>query len=109
MSLKERKKEIVITCPTCGYEYLPAEIYYPKSLLGNPSEIDRTPEGKIDIYDGASVNPVETFTCERCGSTFEVVVDMKFKTHEVVSTTFESEYTSPIYPNRISLPEDDLN
>ena len=34
-------KSYVITCPFCDYEYLPAEIYFPKTFFGNPGGRER--------------------------------------------------------------------
>ena len=41
MNIRERKKDIVITCPHCGREYLPAEIYVPDAFFGKPSDIEK--------------------------------------------------------------------
>ena len=38
------KKFSVITCPFCGKEYLPAEIFIPKVFFGNPQIIYRNDE-----------------------------------------------------------------
>lgn len=109
MVTERKRKEITITCPGCGYEYLPAEVYYPNHFFGNPTDIDRSPDGKVDIYDGQSMNLVENFTCDHCGITFEVSADIKFKTKAVEDDPFSTVYTSKIYPEKITLAEDDCN
>ena len=61
----EREEEsIVIKCPNCGVEYLPGEIYIPNNLVGQPKDIERTIDGKIDVYSGIPQNLTETFECE---------------------------------------------
>lgn len=72
------KKQILIKCPKCGREYLPAEIFYPKSLLGNPSNIFRDDAGHIIYFDGESMNLTESFECENCRCQFDVSGDIKF-------------------------------
>lgn len=65
-------KYVVIKCPKCGWEYLPAEIYYPDEILGKPSDILRDNNGHIVFFNGESLNLKEEFTCEHCGCTFQV-------------------------------------
>lgn len=102
----ERKKEAVITCPRCGCEYLPAEVYVPEAFFGKPEDIDRTSAGKIDVYGGTAMDLHEEYTCEHCGATFEVTAEIKFKTAEKTEEDFDSVFTSPL-PQRISLFEED--
>ena len=40
-----------ITCPNCGAEYLPCEIYYPNSFLGESRQVDKV-KGKIVSFSG---------------------------------------------------------
>ena len=49
MANPEQKKWPVITCPHCGYQYAPAEIFMPGDLIGNPEQVIRDALGKI-IY-----------------------------------------------------------
>ena len=49
MEQNNKKNWNVIKCPHCGYEMIPAEIFYPDSLLGTPKTIVRDALGKI-IY-----------------------------------------------------------
>lgn len=107
MIVKE-KREPVIVCPGCGREYLPAEIFIPKYFFGHPEDIERTPAGKIDIYEGAPMCLTEEYTCDECGTSFDVSADIKFKTKAKVKEEFNSVYTTPI-PQKISLFEDPVN
>ena len=88
-------KKTTIRCPYCGYEYLPAEIYYPEDFLGNPSDIIRE-EGNIIGFDGEDMNTVETFECEHCGKKFSVDASITFKTTQIKSVFDEDEYVSKI-------------
>lgn len=73
-------KKTTIRCPHCGYEYLPAEIYYPDSFIGDPSDIIRDEAGNILGYQGNDVNTVETFICDKCEKSFSVDASITFKT-----------------------------
>ena len=107
MNMNEyRKRLITIDCPVCGHQYLPAEIYIPKRFFGNPSYIERTNTGKIDIFDGTSMDLQEEYICDKCLNKFKVVANVSFKTQEVNSKkSFDKVYTSPIHTKKISLFE----
>lgn len=92
------RKLNVITCPKCGREYLPAEIFVPTSLLGNPSIIKRNAEGKIEGYTGADMELVERYSCDLCNTTFKVTADISFRSN--VDATFDvmNDYVSEIGP-----------
>ena len=68
----------VIKCPTCGYEYLPAEIYLPDEFLGKPKSIMKDTNGKILGFDGIKMNDTETYKCDNCDTLFEVVSTTNF-------------------------------
>ena len=105
MAIKDIKKETVIKCPCCGYEYLPAEIYVPSNFFGKPEDIERDFQGKVDIYNGTSMDLTEEYICDNCGNAFEIFADVKFKTKEKKEVKFSPVYYSPI-PTKISLFED---
>ncbi len=73
-------KNLVIKCPKCGYEYLPAEIFFPDTLLGEPSNIIRDEEGKVEFFEGNSMNLKEEFVCYNCDCTFIVEAKVSFNT-----------------------------
>lgn len=75
-----RSKFTTITCPNCGKEYLPAEIYIPKYFLGFPHNIERDSNNKIVSYSGCGVDECETYICDNCGETFYVVAKLSFTT-----------------------------
>lgn len=105
-SYKNNNKQQIITCPKCGTEYLPAEIYYPNSFLGHPTDITKTTLGKIDIYDGLSMNLNEEYMCDCCGTRFKVEAKVSFKTKLDETKNFNEDYSEPLYKNVFFLNED---
>ena len=91
-------KKTTIRCPHCGWEYLPAEIYYPEDFLGTPQNIIKDENGDVIGFDGEDMNTVETFYCEHCGKQFTVDASITFKTSAVhdVFDEDEEEYVSKI-------------
>lgn len=93
-------KRKVITCPHCGYEYLPAEIFCESDFAGRPqvNSIVRDALGKIiytEYEKEYEPEAVEQFICEHCGKTFIVKPDIKFKVNEEAEELdFSDEYVS---------------
>ena len=77
-------KKTTIRCPHCGYEYLPAEIYYPDTFLGYPKNIIRDNDGNILGFNGDDMNTSESFICIGCDKPFNVDASVTFKTTPVV-------------------------
>ena len=92
-----------ITCPKCGKEYLPAEIYYPNSFFGRPQDIARI-KGKIDSFDGKSMDLEETYQCDSCDCNFKVVAKISFKTTEIQKYDM-SQYKTPLFEPKLTLFE----
>ena len=86
----------VIVCPSCGAEYLPAEIYMPKSFLGQPYNIIKNSNGKIISYYGHNILEDESYICDYCNKEFNVKSDMTFSTEVGISDFFENDYIRPI-------------
>ena len=81
---KEQRKWPVITCPHCGYQYTPADIFMPGELVGEPENVIRDALGKIIYQDFDEENEpcqVEHYVCDECGKPFivEPVVSYKVK------------------------------
>jgi predicted nucleic-acid-binding Zn-ribbon protein len=93
--------KIKIKCPHCGCEYLPAEIYYPDSFLGKPTDIIRNKNGKIDFYSGSSCDLSEEFTCLNCGTTFSIQGNIVFTVKELGNNDEEmsEDYTVKLPPS----------
>ena len=73
----------IIKCPTCGQEYLPAEIYLPNEFLGKPKNIMKDINGKILGFDGIKMNDTESYKCDRCDTMFEVVSTTYFNSKPI--------------------------
>lgn len=97
------RKEKVIRCPQCNYEYLPAEIYMPNSLLGKPRNISKEHmTGRILEYMGNSMNPVETYICDNCNTEFKVIANINFNTQKMNEATYKTHFKK----EKIFLKED---
>ena len=92
-----------IKCPTCGYEYLPAEIYLPNEFLGKPKNIIRDANGKIIGFEGIKMNDTETYKCDNCLSSFEVVSTTNFVSKPIGETT--PHYVTKLNTTRFQLEE----
>lgn len=88
------KDNIVVKCPQCGTEYLPAEIYIPSAFFGKPDVIKRDTQGSIIDYVGKGLDTEEWFTCDTCSTTFNVKADVSFTSYTVEERNFAEEYVS---------------
>ena len=79
-----------ISCPYCGYEYLPQEIFIPRAVFGcqDIPRIIRDKEGKIRYYVGAEQDFTEKFTCNNCGNTFNVNLNLTYKATKETTDEF---------------------
>lgn len=99
-------RENVIHCPYCDWEYLPGEIFIPDNLIGQPKDIERTIEGKIDTYLGKIADTEETFVCEHCANKFKVKANISFITEKDSKYNFEEDFVSLKFPtDRLTLFE----
>lgn len=103
MILKEDKIE-KITCPKCGREYLPSEIYIPDAFFGRPQDIDRTSKGKIESFTGKAMDLEETYICDTCKCKFNVVAKLSFKVTEMNKYDM-SKYSTPLFEPKLTLFE----
>ena len=104
--MKVATKSLIIKCPKCGRQYLPAEIYYPNSFFGKPMQIDKNEKGEVEYYNGKSMDLVETYMCDSCNSKFQVTADISFSTSLVVNEVFSEVYSTPLFENKLELSED---
>lgn len=101
-----RKRLVTIECPVCNTSYLPAEIFLPNSFLGKPYDIEKTSTGKIDMFDGTTMDTYEEYVCDKCHKKFKVFANVSFKTEEINSNkTFNTIYSTPLHSKKISLFE----
>ena len=68
-----------ISCPHCGTEYTPSEVYLPKCFLGNTEYVKRDMEGKIQSVAGSDMDTYEMFTCDYCKKSFSVSATVSFE------------------------------
>ena len=94
----------IIKCPKCNQEYLPGEIFIPNSFLGQPRDVYRE-DGKIVNYRGVNQSLTETYTCDNCGHTFDIEAQITYKVESSIAN-FDEDFVSPLYQNRITLPEE---
>ena len=101
----KNKDFTVIKCPKCGCEYLPAEIFFPDTLLGKPRDVIRDDNGTIEYYGGDSLNLKEEFECEQCGIHFNVSAKIEFTCTYDEKIDFDEDFVTTVYKNRVILEE----
>lgn len=89
-------KKTSIKCPNCGWEYLPGEIYMPRSFIGQPKNIIKDENGNVLGYDAEDMNTVETFECEHCGQLFKIDATVTFKTEPIRDLFDSTVFTSTL-------------
>ncbi len=94
-----------IECPHCRRQYTIQEIYMPNYLLGYAKDIVRNSEGVIEAFDGIEQDLNEKFTCEECNTVFNVKANLSFETEIVEEESFNDDYSTTIYKDRIKLEE----
>ena len=97
-----------IKCPKCGYEYLPAEVFFAETLLGKPEKIIRSAEGNIELYTGEEPSFQEEWICDKCNAALIIDVDLNITTQLNPCHDFSEDYESTVYTNRITLEEASL-
>lgn len=104
------KETNIIVCPYCGQEYLPSEIFLPKTFFGEPKDIFKTEFGKIDYFMGTPMCLTESYICDNCNKEFHVQANLSFNTsYDTELDEFSDEYVSTIDKKaKIILPEGDL-
>lgn len=89
------KKTLIIYCPNCSYEYLPAEIFHPKTILGHPRNIIRDEKGKIEFFEGSNMELKEKFICYNCNKEFTIKINVSFNTKiKVDKINFDEDYVT---------------
>ena len=101
-----RTKFITITCPNCGYEYLPAELFVANVAFGNPGDIQRNDEGKIIDFTGKSLDLKETYECDKRGKTFKINGKMNFNVELDKTLDFDEDYSFKLTDDKITCKED---
>lgn len=100
------KKGILIRCPHCGAEYLPAEIFYPKHFLGNPKDIEKSRSGEINYYSGSNMCFSEEYMCDVCNTTFSARAQVCFVVRKIEEKSFSSDYKTKLKEDKLTLDEE---
>lgn len=85
-----------LTCPKCGKEYLPAEIFIPSYFIGRVRYIERDERNKIVSIVGDNMDLSETFICDNCSCLFHVNTEVSFTVVEDKVGNFDEEYTTKL-------------
>ena len=94
----KKTNTITISCPNCGRQYLPAEIYIPQEFFGKPNNISRFVDGSIDTFFGKAMDLNEWYVCDMCDKKFTVKAKVRF------DTVLEDEF-DPIYKTILKKPD----
>ena len=100
-------KDTTIKCPYCAYEYLPGEIYIPKYFVGQPKEVERLVDGKVDVEFGIPQDLTEHYVCDHCNRPFTVEATITYNVTKDADRDFSEDYTTSLFSDRIMLTEED--
>ena len=78
--------EHIIKCPYCSREYFPSEIFIPKHFVGTAFHVTE------DLYLGSDMELTESYTCDRCNSSFRIVAEVKFTCEKTVFGNFNEDF-----------------
>lgn len=100
-------KKIVVKCPKCDAEYLPAEIYVPQAFFGNPKDIVKFNNGQVDdFYSGKDMDLNESYVCDYCNTKFYVKAYIKFNTSINNAEDFSNDTVTKLHKAKLFLNED---
>ena len=100
-------KRSVVTCPRCGAEYLPQEIFIPNAFFGRASHIERDESThKIIEVQGTELDPKEEYTCRFCNTPFNVTAKISFKAEEDKKRNFDEDYSTSLVSDTFILDEE---
>ena len=91
--MREKKYE-VIRCPRCDYEYLPSEIFIPKSFFGTQKYVERDFSGRVLDYIGEPMDLTETYRCDNCDVLFNIATKISFSTSLDKIENIDEDYSS---------------
>lgn len=104
--MEDINKSIVITCPNCGAEYLPSEIYIPNAFFGRPKHIERDENHKIIHVAGQNMNLTEQYICNYCNNPFRITCKISFVEKSEMKFNFEDGYTTQLKKKTLFLSEE---
>lgn len=87
MTATEKTIKNAITCPYCGHQYIPSEIYTKGELVGGSCNVIKDAIGKILYLDyqteDAEPQYVEEYICDSCNKPFSIEATLTFKSKPV--------------------------
>lgn len=105
--MKSSKRFDIITCPNCGAEYLPREIYIPDAFFGKDPDIEKDCTTHTIIYDGGKpLGLNESYICDYCNTPFIVKAYIRFNVEEDVRHNFNKLHVTSLKKNSLFLSED---
>lgn len=100
-------KKTTITCPRCGAEYLPQEIYIPNIFFGKASYIEKDDvTHQITQIYGTDLDTEESYVCDFCNTPFSISAKISFTTKEDIKRNFNEDYETRLTKEKIILEED---
>ena len=87
-----KQKLIIINCPHCGTEYLPAEIFLPFNYFNKPFFIQKDENGKILTQIDGELNLSESYVCDNCNKKFEITSTINFETTAIETEDFSEDF-----------------
>ena len=88
-----KQQLIIIECPHCGAEYLPAEIFLPFNYFNKPFFIKKDENGKIINQLDGELNLQEKYICDHCNKLFEINSKIIFETIAVIEENFSEDFS----------------
>lgn len=99
----------IITCPICGHQYLPSEIFMPDEVFGKQYDITKDDNGKIKFYLGDDQNFEEEYICDSCNTKLKILMKVSYDIKPIEEDEFEEEYSVEINkPKKLKLQESSL-
>jgi hypothetical protein len=87
-----KQQLIIINCPNCGAEYLPAEVFLPFNYFNKPFFIKKDENGKILNQLDGELNLYETYICDHCNKGFEIRSKIIFDTKVIEEEDFSEDF-----------------
>lgn len=86
---KDKLMKSLITCPHCGCQYTPDEIFVRGELIGKSKAVIKDALGKVlyvDFYnEDDEPSYFSEYVCDKCDKPFRVEATLGFKTKELDS------------------------
>lgn len=77
----------IITCPCCGAQYLPAEIFIPEEVFKTDNkQVQKSPiDGVFPENFKYQLDLAESYICDFCDTSFRVYMDVDFRYDDLES------------------------